>query len=257
MENLPPAITPSPASSSSIPSTPSHLTISSTEPEVADAQQAQSQQQEKGKSSTEEQPSQDSPPENPLGPRYEVAIVMEVSGKTRLIDNFIHFREPILELKKRIGEIIEKEPQSFTLMRKGVALTDDNTPADSQIGNSARIQLVPVVEVVTEQTDSVNDALMDSEEIAQPDGTTITLMFHPPEGEDGSIIPGSFDVGKTIGEAVDWYASRTLRATNKYALWKNGREMQCALDLRMYINMGIIKNDDHVILALPTTSPTQ
>jgi hypothetical protein len=113
------------------------------------------------------------------------------------------------------------------------------------------------VEVAAEQTESVNDALMDSEEIAQPDGTTITLMIHPPEGEDGSIIPGSFDVGKTIGEAVDWYATKTLRATNKYALWKNGREMQRALDLRVYINMGIIKNDDHVILALPTTSPTQ
>src|SRR5438128_6529758 len=182
---------------------------------------------------------------------------MEVSGKTRLIDNFVHFREPILGLKKRIGEIIEKEPQSFTLMRKGVALTDDNTPADSQIGNSARIQLVPVVEAAVEQTESVNDALMDSEEIAQPDSNTITLMFHPPEGEDGSIIPGSFDVSKTIREATDWYAARMLRTTNKYTLWKNGREMQHVLDLRVYINMGIIKNDDHVILALPTTPTTQ
>src|SRR5437879_12868446 len=118
---------------------------------------------------------------------------MEGSGKTRLIDNFVQFREPILELKKRIGEIIEKEPQSFTLMRKGVALTDDNTPADSQIGNSARIQLVPVVEAAAEQCESVNNALMYSEEIAQPDCYTIARMFHAPGGEDGQILHCSFD----------------------------------------------------------------
>ena len=102
------------------------------------------------------------------------------------------------------------------------------------------------------------DVLMDSEEIAQTNNDVITLLVHPPEGKSGMISQKTFRIDATVGEVADWYARKNGNTIEKYTLWKIKREMQRDLTLKVYINLGTIKNDDHTMSSLlfPPHPPT-
>jgi len=125
-----------------------------------------------------------SPPQDPLGAKYAIAIVLPfIEGEPKLIDQFIMFREQIGELKEKLAIQISMNPEDFDLAHRGNILDPNLTAQEAGVGNNARLHLLFKPKIYAAEASSSGAAVLEAEEDVADENMEDVITTFPVECE--------------------------------------------------------------------------